>query len=356
MRFFDGLDESILVKSGVLNYSYLPDKVLFRDSERKTIAESVKPLLKREKPYNLFVHGKPGLGKTLCAQDILRQLEGYSGDVKTVYINCWDSNKEYQALVDVAKALGFFFYQGKSADEVFREIVKRVNKLKGLVLVLDEVDKMSEPGFIYRFVESLEGKVALIMIANDRDFLLSLEPRIVSRLSADDLHFKPYNPQEIRDILKERCSQAFRPGSFPDVLVGRVARETYKAEDVRVGLFLLLTSVRLAEVDNRSRVVKGDVEEALKKLSEFRIKTSLSNLSEDERRLVKIVTEDQGLVSGEVFKKYLETGGNLTKRSFRRTLEKLERLGLLRTEFTGKGFRGQSRRIFLGNKLKYTKL
>jgi cell division control protein 6 len=222
--------------------------------------------------------------------------------------------------------------------------------------VLDEVDKLSDKSLIYRLAESLEGKVALIMIANDRDFLLSLEPRILSRLNLDDLYFKPYSLSELREILKERCSQAFRAGAFPDVLMARVARETYKAEDVRVGLFLLMRSVRIAESDDRSRVAKTDVEESLKKLSEFRIKTSLSKLSDVESRIINTIRENEGLVSGDVFANYSESGGKLTKRSFRRALEKLERLGLLRTEFTGKGFRGQSRRIFLGEKLKYTKL
>jgi cell division control protein 6 len=356
MRFFGGEAEGIFLKSGVLNYSHVPEEVLFRDVERQVIAECVKPLLRGQKAYNLFVHGDPGLGKTLCALDIIRKLEDYSGDVKCVYINCWDSSREYQALVDVGKALGYFFYQGKSSDEIFREVVKRVEKIKGLVLVLDEVDKLRDASFIYRFADALEGKVSLILIANDKDFLLSLEPRIVSRLSVDDLHFKPYSLQEAKEILKARCSQAFRPGAFSELLLNRVVRETYNAGDIRVGLFLLLRSVRLAEEDSRSNVEKVDVDVALKKLSEFRIKTSLSKLSESEQVIIRLVGESQGLVSGSVFEGYVEQGGKLTKRSFRRALEKLERLGLLKTEFTSKGVRGQTRKIFLGSKLKYTKI
>ncbi|MBR9679323.1 MAG: AAA family ATPase [Nanoarchaeota archaeon] len=356
MRFFGGESESIFLKSGVLNYSHVPENVLFRDDERSVIAECVKPLLRGQKAYNLFIHGDPGLGKTLCSLDIIRKLEDYSGDVKCVYINCWDSSREYQALVDVGKALGYFFYQGKSSDDVFREIVKRVERIKGLVLVLDEVDKLRDTSFIYRFADALEGKVSLILIANDKDFLLSLEPRIVSRLSVDDLHFKAYSLQEVKEILKARCSQAFRPGAFSDLLLNRVVRETYNACDIRVGLFLLLRSVRIAESNERSKVEQGDVDVALKKLSEFRIKTSLSKLSESEQIIIGLVSASQGLVSGMVFEEYVKEGGKLTKRSFRRSLEKLERLGLLRTEFTGKGVRGQTRKIFLGGKLKYTKL
>ena len=130
----------------------------------------------------------------------------------------------------------------------------------------------------------------------------------------------------------------------------------YQASDLRVGLFLLLRSVRFAEMDNRLQVSKNDVELALQKLSEFRIKTSLSKLSELEQAIIRVVSDFPGLLSGEVFEKYSLGGGSMTKRSFRRALEKLERLGLLETEFTGKGFRGQSRKIFLGSKLKHTKI
>lgn len=356
MKFFDGLDDGLIVRDGVLNYSFVPEQVLFRDRERKVIAESVKPLLRGGKPYNLFIHGGPGLGKTLCALNILKQLESYSSDVKCVYVNCWDSNREYQVLVDIAKVLGYFFYQGKSCDEVFQEIVRRVGRFKGLVVVLDEVDKLKDYSVIYRLAESLEGKVALVMVANDKDFLLSLEARIVSRLSVEELGFKPYPIQELQGILRERCVQAFRPGAFSESVLGRVVRETYKAEDVRVGLFLLLRAARCAELDGKSRVELVHVESALKKLSEFRIKTSLSKLNDAEQKIIQSVSNGQGRISGEVFKDYVGLGGKLTRRSFRRALEKLERLGLLRTEFTGGGFRGQSRKIFLGDKLKYTKI
>lgn len=356
MNLFDMEGEFDLIqREGVLTYSHIPERVLYRDSEKATIASAIKPLLSDRKPDNLFIFGKPGLGKTLCTLSVLKQLQNYSNDVLPIYINCWDATREYQVITEIAKQVGYVFFQGKSSEEIFQEIAKRIKKCKGACFVFDEVDKVKEFGFLYRILHDLEDKASIVIITNDREFLFNIEPRILSRLTISELPFKPYRREEIREILQERIKLAFKSGILSELMLNRIAYETHKSEDIRVGLFLLLNAGKIAENNNHEKILKEDVDEAFSRLAQFKIKTSLSKLGPDEQLLIKIVSENEGLVSGELYEKYSQNEGKLTMRSFRRMLARLERLELLSLENTSKGFRGQSRKICLGKKLKYTK-
>ncbi len=357
MNFFGDLENNfIVVREGVLTYSHIPDKILFRENEQGIIADAIKPLLSNRKPDNLFIYGKPGLGKTLCTKSVLQELESYSNDVIPIYINCWDANREYQIFSEIAKQTGYVFFQGKSSDEIFTEIVKRIRNTKGACFIFDEVDKVKELGFLYKILQELEDKSSIILITNDKDFLMSVEPRILSRLTTNDLHFKPYTMTEVSDIIKERISHAFKSGALSQPLINRISYETHKSEDIRVGLFLLLNAAKNAENNGRDKITKEDVDSAILKLAQFKIKTSLSKLTTEEQLVINIVSKRSNLISGELYNMYTQAGGLLTMRSFRRMILRLARLELLTLENTSKGFRGQSRIIKLGKKLSYTKI
>ena len=46
-------------------------------------------------------------------------------------------------------------------------------------------------------------KKVIIIIANDGNWAINLEPRIRSRLMADSLEFKPYNFEELVEVIKD---------------------------------------------------------------------------------------------------------------------------------------------------------
>ncbi len=354
-NFFDApYNEELFVKEGVLNYSYNPDKILFRDDEQAVIAGMIKPLFRKQKPSNLLIYGKPGLGKTLCSLGVLKQLEDYSEDIRGVYINCWDFTSEHQLIIEIAKRLNYFFSQGKSSEEIFEEIINRVEDITGVVFIFDEIDKVKEYGFLYRILKDLEGKACIILITNNQYFLLRLEERISSRLLPSKLEFKPYSREQVEDILMERVNMAFPKGSVSNNIFRVIVNETFKNEDIRVGLFLLREIGKSAEQRSSKVVSDDDLNNAIDRLSLFKIKTSLSKLSADEKMLIDIVADNPGLLSGELFKLYKAKGGKVVERSYRRIVEKLERLDLLMTESISGGTPGQSRKIFLGKKLKHT--
>lgn len=340
----------MFVNEQVLDYKYVPEEVLFRDKELNVMVSSVKPLFTGGRGTNLLVFGKPGVGKTLCAKKLVEEVGERAVGVKPFFVNCWNVRNHHQLVVELLKSINYPFTQGKSSEELFQEFKKRTKQSKGLVIVLDEVDKLDDYDVLYLLVEELNN-VVLILVCNDKNFLFEVEPRVLSRLGLVDLEFKPYSLDQIKEILLQRVRLAFKPGVWSGELLNWVVRETYHAQDVRVGLFLLLKAGEKAESKGLEVVTKECVESAVKSLTLFRI-SDLSVLSEDEKLLLKVVEEREGLSSGEALTEYRARGGVLSDRSFRRLVLKLARLELLRVESSGKGYKGRSKFLFLGPKMR----
>src|SRR3989338_1532481 len=93
-QYFDNFltRKSLFKNKEVLNSSYLPEEVLYREEQIQEIAHILAPALRSEKSSNLFIYGKTGTGKTLSIKHILRSLSLIATKnnipLKTIYINC----------------------------------------------------------------------------------------------------------------------------------------------------------------------------------------------------------------------------------------------------------------------------
>ena len=67
--------ESIIRDEIVLDYSFIPKLIPFREQQQKYIAGCIKPLFQKRNGKNLFIFGPPGIGKTAAAKHVLRELE-----------------------------------------------------------------------------------------------------------------------------------------------------------------------------------------------------------------------------------------------------------------------------------------
>ena len=68
-------------------------------------------------------------------------------------------------------------------------------------------------------------------------------------------------------------------------------------------------------------------------------------LNTHEEKILKIIKANQGIISGEAYKNYKKVHGELSIRSFRRYINRLEKQGLIKTTETGEGFQGRSRKL-----------
>ena len=103
---------------------------------------------------------------------------------------------------------------------------------------------------------------------------------------------------------------------------------------------------RVAEEEASRKVMLSHIKKAsdsMAPLSDIKGK----KLEGVEKEIYNMIKSNNGKVTGEIYGAYKENGGNLTERSFRLYLKRLERKGIIKTEDTGKGFRGRSRRVMV---------
>ena len=102
MGLFDDIlheDESLFLDEIALDYDYVPKEIPYREEQQHFIARCISPLLNKKTGRNLFIHGSPGIGKTLACLFVKRELEEKTDDVFTIYVNCWkkDNNPPRKA-------------------------------------------------------------------------------------------------------------------------------------------------------------------------------------------------------------------------------------------------------------------
>ena len=119
--------ESLFSNKKALQTSYMPNKILHRDSEFEKVANILAPCLKGDRPSNLFIYGKTGTGKTLTIKNVVSQLEEVSKKtdkpLRIIYINCKlkkIADTEYRLIAQLGRELGKEIPStGLPTDEVY---------------------------------------------------------------------------------------------------------------------------------------------------------------------------------------------------------------------------------------------
>ncbi len=336
-------DETLFADESLLDYDYVPEEMPERDAEITEIAESIKPLFSERKAGNLFIFGNPGVGKTASVNFVFNELRKTGGDIIPIYINCWNNQTTHTIALELARIAGLLYPpKGVPTEEIVKSALAKLKEKKGLVICLDEVDRLKDADILYLLINELSN-AGLILITNHAEWKEYIEPRLASRLNLRNLEFKDYTEKEMYEILSRRAKMALRPGVIDSEMIKMIASGA--GSDVRKGMALLIETARLAEKDASKKILKKHVEEAMSKLKD----KVMLELSDEEKKVYDAIKENNGAVSGKIYEVYLENGGKLSMRSFRRYVKSLEKLGIIIAEQTGEGFQGKSRRLWVKN-------
>jgi len=284
-------DESLFLNPEHLDYDYQPKVIPFRKQQQEYMAFCIKPLLQNRNGKNLLIYGKPGIGKTVSTKHVLKELEEHEDQIIPIYLNCWKKETKHKIALEICNQINYKFTHNKNTDQLMNEIKKRLNK-KTSVIILDEADKIEDVSAIYYLLEDIYKK-AIFLITNNKQFLLKLDQRLLSRLNLDELKFEPYNPSQTREILKTRKNYAFVKNVFDEQAFDKIIEKTCELEDIRTGLYLLKEAGNIAESKASRKITEEHSLEAISKLKDYKIKDS-SMLDKDERLILDLIKQNPG--------------------------------------------------------------
>lgn len=382
-----------------LSPHFTPPKLPYREEEIKKVVGLMAPALKREKPANIFIYGKTGVGKTMVARFVSSELLEMCGEKRVplflTYINNRMYTSKYAVLVKVLKDLyeadRQYFDENKLAVHetgapptlLYETLVGFVSgKGVGVVVILDEIDAVRDlDNLMYtltrandevrksRKPEAKHGYVAIIGITNNLFFKKKLDPRSKSTLCEEELVFAPYNAKQLTKILADRVKIGFKENKVEESAVHLIAAIASKeGGDARYALRMLRKAGEIAEAKGAQKLTEIEVEEARKSVEEDIVFESLSTLPEQQQVVLLALanlTEDAGrraltgekrnqFASGEVYEEYQKVSRQTVReqprsmRWVREYLNDLEMLGFISMQFSGKGNRGQTRLVELG--------
>lgn len=336
--YFDGVDSSftIIRDEKVLLPEYLPDELIQRERELQYIAGCIKPMLTRNTPQNLFIHGSSGTGKTTCVKYLIRELMEQSSAVLPVYVNCWENPTQLAVYNRIVEEMRLPLpRRGLAADEIFDRIMQFVkNYKKPILLVLDEMDAIRHEELLYVISRSNEKMLAfgILGISNSKTLLSKLDQRIRSSLRFSEMEFREYSDEQLLSILRVRAEQALVPQSFDEKLLLKIARSVEDGS-ARVAIERLWKAAKHAENSGKQKIMIQDLEDTITESPAF--KKQELNLSDEESFILELLKSGE-LSSTELYNSFSKKFTK-TKRQIRYYLESLEQKGLVKSREAGAG-------------------
>jgi cell division control protein 6 len=375
-KIFDSFSHSSIFNNKFsLQTSYSPDNIPHRDKQIEQVAGIMAPALRGEKPSNLFIYGQTGTGKTLSCHFVRREMakraEKKTIPLKIEYLNCKlrkVSDTEYRILAElIKKSGGSVPATGLPTDQVYNKFIDIIEQEKKLfVLVLDEIDqavKKISDGFLYNLTrlnsELSNSQISLVGISNDLKFLDSLDPRVRSSLSEEEIVFPPYNAIQLQEILKQRSEIAFKKGVLENGVIEKCAAYAAREHgDARRALDLLRIAGELAErggskdiriehVDKANEKIDRDkvIEVAESAPKQFQLTLlAIMNLNAD-KKIDKIFTGDVYHIYHDLCERTRTEV--LTQRRISDIIAEIDMLGLINARVISKGRHGRTREIKL---------
>ncbi|HSF27673.1 MAG TPA: AAA family ATPase [Nitrosopumilaceae archaeon] len=364
---------SILKKRDVLHFTFIPEVILHRDNELAKVTQALLPILKKSRPSNLLVYGKPGTGKTLVVKTVLskiqKRVEKSDFPIKLVYTNAKDETTLYGLLVSFGRQLGLKTQKelpttGLSISGVFNRLLDVIQKNStNAVFVIDEIDYLAElisktgKDILYNLTRANErlkvGSLTLIGISNDLTFKERLDPRVLSSLSEEEIVFTNYTVEQIKEILLDRIKTAFIQGTVEPAAVNLCAAMAGQEHgDARRAIDLLRVAGELAEREQSETVKEEHIRRASQKMEEDKETTALNSYPLHEKLLIIAVMRAKGSSTGEIYQSYKGLcktirQKEITQRRVTQILGDIELSGLITGKIVHQGMHGRTKKYNL---------
>lgn len=305
-------DETIFDEENALRDSYQPNELVERDAELREYRNALQPVINGARPKNIFLYGQTGVGKTIATQLIMDKLiqgQAQYDDLELEVVNlvCKSLSSSYQVTAHLVNKFRSPDDQikptGYPTGMINQMLWDHLNDLDAThcLIILDEIDAIgNDDDILYELPRCNDNDnvsetfVGVIGISNDFTFRDNLSARVKDSLCDEEIHFAPYDANQLRNILKDRAEKAFRDTEFvdpesdskeitSDTLTGDVIPlcSAFAAQDsgsARQALKLLYKAGDLARSNGQSQVDEEHVREASDLIEKNKVRAELESL------------------------------------------------------------------------------
>lgn len=294
----------IVVDPDPLSPSFLPEKLLHRESEYAQLIGNIKNRI------NTLIFGPIGSGKTALIKLAMREIRDL------LYVDCLLYNTEYSVLKEIIPSNRFIVC--RSNYELFKELQK-IAKERKLVVCFDNFTRLKNIDAIKKIMSI---GICVILVGRVERSAPSLNQNIISNIPSV-IRLEEYSVEQTTDILKERAKPALHEQSYTELSLRKIAEKL--GGNITLAVNVLRVASLKAESENKNSLEEIDLDLLLPQ------EDCLDELGNDERIIFKILSEQKGLPSNQLYTLYAQTAKYpKCERSFRNYMENLCAKGLVK--------------------------
>ena len=367
----------IFANKDLLKIGHVPeaDRIVGRDEEISKLAKRLNGAVHGYSPENVMIYGKTGTGKSLVSKHVCQRAQNAAQDgveIGTAYIDCAEDNTETQAISSLAAKLNdesstgiTVPHTGLSTSKYYKLLWKTLDaQFDSVIIILDEIDLMNDDSVLMKLSRAEEaGKidcsVGVIAISNKIQYVDSVNERVKSSFQHKELFFKPYDANQLREIMFNR-EDAFQNGVLSeDVIPLSAAFAAQEHGDARKAIDILRHAGEVAYEAGTERVTDDHVRQAQQHAEKDRFRELVNGAPTQAKAALLALTElsvnsnDDAFLTSRVYDQYERICNHLdmdilSVRRFRDILKEQAFLGVVEIEKINKGSAGG---IHLQNRL-----
>jgi cell division control protein 6 len=349
-----------------------PEKLPERDDELGQIHNALAPAIRDTGvgPHNMFLFGKTGQGKTAGVEykleDLVAAADDAGLDITTIQYNCAGDSSSYHVLINLVERLIGDNLNGHPMSKITDAFFDAVTDIGGTVIVvLDEIDNIGTSDEILYSIPRAKSNgnipadmhLSVIGISNNFKFRDNLSPKVKDTLFDEEIHFAPYDANQLRSILERRADQAFKDGVLEgDVIPLCAAHAAQDKGSARQALRYLYKAGELASNTGSEKVTEKHVRTAQERIDRKNIEKGIREMTmQDQLSLTAVVAlEVEGQTPAkttELYARYKDIAAEIdadirTQRSVRDHLLELDLMGVVDTTKKQTGNRGGPHYVF----------
>jgi cell division control protein 6 len=370
---------SIFKDETKLDINYVPYKLPHRETEMRLLMEffSFELRTPEKMAQRVIIAGDVGTGKTVVAQrfgnEISNEAIKLRINLRYIHVNC----REYRgSLFLILHRIVSIFHpnfpsRGYSAEELLGILVQILDDENAYVIVaLDEFESLVEregSEAVYKLTRLQETRqnrpqrLSLICILRSLRITDRLDPSTRSSLQSNVINLEKYSEQQLRDIINDRVSLAFRPSSVSEETINLIAEvASSESGNARFSIELLWRSGKYADAENLEILTPECARKAVSSIISTMRKDELIPLSFHEKLflmgIARTFAENQkayiSLADAEQAYSVLCEEFNAKSHSHTQLwkyLKTLSALGILKTRVSTTNSRGRSTLVYLPN-------